>query len=161
MATTTNFAINLHGMTYKQYADFVNTYSSGKLREAMKLAHEFILSWDYEQSLVPTKEVPYPVLKLPFSDAAAVTRTLFEFFKKLYDDAKTSDVEVKIVWDMDRYSEFDKLRQAGDVSAYEPMVHEIAHMGSTSPDKPLTLYEGLVMMKAISLVAAREFNGGN
>lgn len=152
------FEINLHGVTYKKYAEFINVYSSGKLREAMKLASQFIMRWEYDVPL----DSKNPVLQLSMEDGAAVTRTLFEHFKTLYDNAAVKDVEVSFkAWNMDRFTEFDELRKAGDVNAYEPMLHEVAHMEGASEDKPLSMYQGIVMMKAVAEKSNKVFSGGN
>lgn len=159
---STNFEINLHGVTYREYANFINVYSSGKLREAMKQAARFILRWDYDVSLEPTKDKPHPLLQLSMEDGAAVTRALFEHFKTLYDNAKVSDVEVSFkAWNMDRFTEFDELRKAGDVAAYEPMLHEVASMAGVDPEKSLTMYQGIVIMKAVAEKSNKVFAGGN
>lgn len=159
---STNFEINLHGVSFRQYADFIAVYSSGKLREAMKQAAQFILRWDYDVSLEPTKDKPHPVLQLSMEDGAAVTRALFEHFKTLYENAKVSDVEVSFkAWNMDRFTQFDELRKSGSVVDYEPMVHEVATMAGVTPDKPLTMYQGIVMMKAIADKSNKVFSGGN
>ncbi len=156
--TATNFEVNLHGVTYKEYANFITVYSSGQLREAMKQASRFILRWDYDVPL----DSKNPVLQLSMEDGAAVTRALFEHFKTLYDNAKVSDVEVSFkAWNMDRFTEFDELRKAGRVPDYEPMLHEVAKMGGVDPEKPLTMYQGIVMMKAVAEKSNKVFSGGN
>ncbi len=159
--TVTNFEINLHGVSYKQYAEFVQNYTGNKLREAMKQASQFILRWEFDTSLEPTKDKPFPVLELSMEDAAAVTRSLFEHFKTLYENAKISDVEVKFNWNMGRFTEFDELRKQGRVADYEPMLHEVVKMDGISPDKPLSMYQGIVIMKAVNEKAGKVFSGGN
>jgi hypothetical protein len=150
--------INIHGCTFREYTDFAHAYGAGNSRKAMKLAHKFILRWDFDQPL----DAEDAVLKLKVGQAAAVVRTLIEAFDKLFDEAKITEVEVDFdAWNMDRFALFDELRQARKVGEYEPMLHEVAKAKGVKPNEPLSIYNGILFMKAVTEKSKKIFSGGN
>jgi hypothetical protein len=150
--------IDIHGTTYKDYVEFYAANASSKGKEVRRLAQKFILRWDFEVPLDQDNAVG----KLKVSEGAQVLRTILEAVDGLFDSAKIGQVTVDMdVWDMDRLFLFTELQQERKVSEYEPMLHEVAKLEGVDPEKPLSLYNGILLVKAVTEASKKVFNGGN
>ena len=102
------------------------------------------------------------MLKLGVEQSAAVCRTLFETFEKLYETVPIGEVEVSFdAWDMDRFVQFDEARQARDTAKYLPMLHEVAKAKGVKAGEELSLYNGMLLLKAVLEKSKKIFSGGN
>lgn len=150
--------LGLHNITFAEYFEFSRAFIMNDLDTAYRLAQKFIASWSYPVSL----ELPDALSELSVPDSSAVLHTIRSTTEGLLEAIPTDGVLVDLSgWNTKRFLELNRLRASGEYTVYEPMLHEIATMEDTDPDKPLTLFQGFAILKAVNDKYAALLTGKN
>lgn len=138
--------LNLDLWTHIDYQKFVQAQTTGKGREALTLARQVIVSWDYPIDLSD----PRAAFKLSVEDSADLTMTVWKTVNQQIEELEFGDVTVNFrKWDTERFFEFAEAQSERNYALAETMLHEVASMEGASPEKPLTFTQGVKMQKAV------------
>ena len=150
--------IDLNQWSYNDFNRFVASVSGhGDANLKFELADKVLVSWSYE---TPIQE---GIEALPsLTEALKVVSTILKTVEDFTDTVEVEGVDLDLSkWTLKRYKEFNETRAEVNHRKAEKMLHEVAKLKGTSPDKPLTAVEGARMMRAVSEAVIKGLKGKN
>ena len=148
----------LDNWMYKDYIDFVRSFSNSETETSYRLAQKLIGSWDYDADL----NDPDAFLDLSVEDSTNVVHTVLEQVQLLSEDIDHSGITVDMSkWTTRRFLDFDKARVAGNMRLVNKMMAEVVTVeGEPFPEEPLFVL-GAQAMAAILAAYTKMISGKN
>jgi hypothetical protein len=145
-ATKPNVRMRLDAWTYEDYLTFSNAMRTMNLDVAFDLADKIIQSWSY-----PTPFVAGALRDMNVEEAMRVLRTVLDALNAFAEDINTDEVLLDFSkWSLNRFLEFNKVRESGNSRKTMAMVREVAVVEGLEDNAVPTMTQGVLMIKAVT-----------
>lgn len=129
---------NFDNWTYADFVQFAKAMTENDLESALVLLSEV------------TELTNDQILDMDVESADRLTYEAMQELNAIIEKINISKCKVDLKkWSMRRMNEFRKAQQEQKAALVEEMLHEVATLEGTSPDKPLTFVQGATMVRAV------------
>lgn len=148
--------LDVNQWSYKDFNRFMaSTLGEEDPNLKFELADKIIVSWSYDTPVDEGVEA-LPSLNESLQVIAAIYKSINDFTETIDIDGVEVDLSK---WNLKRYRRFNDIRKEGDYHKIERMLHEVAKVVGSNPEKPLTALEGARMMRAVSEAITNAMQG--